>query len=306
MAEKFLVSVDLKNFLHSTASNGLGLKTIFYLNNVLINVTTHTFQDALSYLQKRFSHAIIFCDCVALDKVDDILALLNAGATKAFVTEAQIKAIIQHGLLQDLGRLVLALERSYVEGDPEDEAEVILGKVKALDENTNLGIQVDNVHNWELLEALKSITHREGRPQRYVKLREVNEAQYVKAIKGGHVPIVPATELTQDPKRHPDLFPAHLLITTAIHSDRPDELFPTLVTNELGIGLGLVYSDSESIEAALRTGSGAYHSRSRDGLWIKGEESGDTQDLISISWDCDADALQFRVRQKGDGTFSLL
>jgi len=51
----------------------------------------------------------------------------------------------------------------------------------------------------------------------------------------------------------------------------------------------------------LEIGRGVYQSRRRTEPWIKGETSGDIQELISITLDCDADALQFIVRQKGTG-----
>ena len=84
-------------------------------------------------------------------------------------------------------------------------------------------------------------------------------------------------------------------------SDRPDGLWATVVCDERDQVLGLVYSDLESVRAALQKGAGIYHSRSRNGLWEKGKSSGDTQELISITPDCDRDALRFRVRQRGDG-----
>jgi phosphoribosyl-ATP pyrophosphohydrolase/phosphoribosyl-AMP cyclohydrolase/histidinol dehydrogenase len=83
-------------------------------------------------------------------------------------------------------------------------------------------------------------------------------------------------------------------------SDRPDGLFTTLVTDERGIALGLVYSSEESVAESLKTGRGVYQSRKR-GLWYKGESSGDIQELVSVSLDCDSDCLQFVVRQKGRG-----
>jgi hypothetical protein len=45
---------------------------------------------------------------------------------------------------------------------------------------------------------------------------------------------------------------------------------------------------------------GVYQSRSR-GLWVKGETSGATQDLIRIDLDCDRDSPRFVVRQRGPG-----
>lgn len=76
--------------------------------------------------------------------------------------------------------------------------------------------------------------------------------------------------------------------------------WPTVVADEYGRALGLVYSDAGSVGVALERGVGAYHSRRR-GLWIKGESSGNTQELIAIDLDCDRDALRFTVRQQGAG-----
>lgn len=86
-----------------------------------------------------------------------------------------------------------------------------------------------------------------------------------------------------------------------LRSDRDDGLLPTIVADEHGSALGLVYSSLESIREAIRTGRGVYHSRSRGGLWTKGETSGNTQQLLAIAADCDRDALRFTVRQRGGG-----
>lgn len=83
-------------------------------------------------------------------------------------------------------------------------------------------------------------------------------------------------------------------------SDREDGLFPTVVTDESGIALGLVYSNKESVAESLKMGRGVYHSRKR-GLWRKGESSGDVQILKRIELDCDSDCLRFIVRQMGHG-----
>lgn len=84
-------------------------------------------------------------------------------------------------------------------------------------------------------------------------------------------------------------------------SDRADGLWPTVVTDERGAVLGLVYSSAASLERAIETGRGVYFSRSRGKLWEKGATSGDTQELIEVRVDCDRDALQFVVRQGGRG-----
>lgn len=85
-----------------------------------------------------------------------------------------------------------------------------------------------------------------------------------------------------------------------LRSDRPDGLWPTVVCDERGVALGLVYSNKESLSIALKERVGAYWSRRR-GLWRKGEGSGAAQRLIRVDADCDRDALRFVVRQEGSG-----
>ncbi|MGH8914805.1 MAG: phosphoribosyl-ATP diphosphatase [Acidimicrobiia bacterium] len=89
-------------------------------------------------------------------------------------------------------------------------------------------------------------------------------------------------------------------LSAMLHSDRPDGLWPTVVVDEMGTAMGLVYSSSQSMGRALEERSGIYHSRSR-GVWVKGETSGATQELVAIDLDCDRDALRFTVRQHGPG-----
>lgn len=79
-----------------------------------------------------------------------------------------------------------------------------------------------------------------------------------------------------------------------------EQPWPTVVTDERGTALGLAWSDAESLEAAFQMRRGVYQSRKR-GLWLKGETSGATQDLLSVDLDCDRDALRFRVRQAEPG-----
>lgn len=89
-------------------------------------------------------------------------------------------------------------------------------------------------------------------------------------------------------------------IAAPLKSDRPDGLWATVVADEHGAALGLAYSDKESLREAVRTGRGVYHSRSR-GLWLKGETSGNGQELLRVDLDCDRDAMRFTVRQEGHG-----
>jgi phosphoribosyl-ATP pyrophosphohydrolase/phosphoribosyl-AMP cyclohydrolase len=86
-----------------------------------------------------------------------------------------------------------------------------------------------------------------------------------------------------------------------LRSDRPDGLWPTVVVDELGVALGLAYSNQESLRCAIKERRGVYYSRSRGELWRKGETSGAVQELLAVDADCDRDCLRFTVRQGGEG-----
>ncbi|HXE81749.1 MAG TPA: phosphoribosyl-ATP diphosphatase [Gemmatimonadales bacterium] len=80
-----------------------------------------------------------------------------------------------------------------------------------------------------------------------------------------------------------------------------NDVWPTVVCDDAGRTLGLVWSSRESLARAVTERRGIYWSRSRQQLWIKGETSGNTQELLRVDLDCDRDALRFTVRQAGAG-----
>lgn len=59
------------------------------------------------------------------------------------------------------------------------------------------------------------------------------------------------------------------------------------------------YMNAESLCLTLETGKMTYWSRSRQQIWVKGETSGNTQQVVEFRIDCDGDALLFKVLQKG-------
>ena len=63
--------------------------------------------------------------------------------------------------------------------------------------------------------------------------------------------------------------------------------------------LTLAYSNKESLELTKKTGNSWFWSRSRNKLWKKGEESGNTQKVKEILVDCDSDALIYLVEPSG-------
>ena len=63
--------------------------------------------------------------------------------------------------------------------------------------------------------------------------------------------------------------------------------------------LMMAWMNAESLRSTLDTKKMTYWSRSRQEFWIKGETSGNTQELVSIFYDCDQDTLLAFINQKG-------
>lgn len=79
-----------------------------------------------------------------------------------------------------------------------------------------------------------------------------------------------------------------------------DGLIPAIIQDaDTGAVLTLAYMNIESLHRSLEIGQTVFWSRSRQALWHKGETSGHTQDIVSISPDCDGDALLVRVKPNG-------
>lgn len=96
----------------------------------------------------------------------------------------------------------------------------------------------------------------------------------------------------------------------------PDELkfdanglIPAIVTDAVsGRVLTLAYMNRESLQISMEKELTCFWSRSRQELWLKGETSGNYQHIVSITADCDGDALLVVVEPDGPachkGTFS--
>jgi len=90
-----------------------------------------------------------------------------------------------------------------------------------------------------------------------------------------------------------------------------NEFFETLRFNSEGLIVAIAQDEStkkvlmqawmnkQAIEKTIQSGKVTYYSRSRKALWTKGETSGNTQELVRISSDCDGDSLLVLVRQTG-------
>ena len=77
-------------------------------------------------------------------------------------------------------------------------------------------------------------------------------------------------------------------------------LIPAVVQDHFtGKVLTVAYMNRESLEISMREGMTCFWSRSRQELWRKGETSGNRQHIVSITADCDRDALVVRVIKDG-------
>ncbi|OBT90288.1 histidinol dehydrogenase [Pseudogymnoascus sp. 03VT05] len=255
---------------------GLPRKQLSHLGSIFFVAKNETFDLVFGFLQ---GHTAVrtFVNAAALEE-SDILSLLDAGARCVFVKEEQAASLEKYG-----DRIGLAAT-SAASKVPAGGALIDLGGDAAASRA-----------------LLKSFVDQKTSPL-FLVTPEESKAQETVTIAQelGVVPIVPATALTMENKDTDGKLSVPAIIGSQWASDRADKLIPTVVTDERGVALGLVYSSQESISESLKTSTGVYQSRKR-GLWYKGASSGDTQELVRLSLDCDQDCLKFVVRQKGRG-----
>ena len=77
-------------------------------------------------------------------------------------------------------------------------------------------------------------------------------------------------------------------------------LIPCIAQQEgSGEVLMMAWMNAAAVSKTLETGRVTYWSRSRQAFWVKGESSGNTQELVDLRVDCDRDCLLAVVRQTG-------
>jgi phosphoribosyl-ATP pyrophosphohydrolase/phosphoribosyl-AMP cyclohydrolase len=83
-------------------------------------------------------------------------------------------------------------------------------------------------------------------------------------------------------------------------SKHPDGLVPAIVQDaQTKTVLMLGYMNADAVAKTEATQQVTFYSRSKNRLWTKGEESGNVLELVSISVDCDKDALLVKAMPKG-------
>jgi phosphoribosyl-AMP cyclohydrolase len=85
-----------------------------------------------------------------------------------------------------------------------------------------------------------------------------------------------------------------------LNFDKSNGLVPVVVQDyTTGEVLMLAYMNRQAWEQTLKTRQATYWSRSRNELWVKGETSGNRQEVKEIYVDCDEDTVLLKVMQKG-------
>jgi phosphoribosyl-AMP cyclohydrolase len=80
----------------------------------------------------------------------------------------------------------------------------------------------------------------------------------------------------------------------------PTDLVAAIAQDSVsGEVLMLAWMNREALASTIATGRATYWSRSRNELWVKGATSGHIQTVVSISLDCDGDAILLKVVQVG-------
>ncbi len=80
----------------------------------------------------------------------------------------------------------------------------------------------------------------------------------------------------------------------------PDGLIPCITQDaHTGEVLMFAFMNAESLGRTIETKKATYWSRSRNKLWVKGEESGNVQFVKELRVDCDQDVLLIQVEQTG-------
>jgi phosphoribosyl-ATP pyrophosphohydrolase / phosphoribosyl-AMP cyclohydrolase / histidinol dehydrogenase len=274
----FIPGISLENG-SSKSDDGLTRTQLSYLGCVYVTTNSQNIEALSQFLQGHVGIEV-YVDVTAIEALDDIISILDAGARKVFVAPSHVPG------LQAFADRILPV---FSAQDP----------VPA-DEITVNGVLIKAEKAESLSSSfLQSLKTRKVSPIFFASPTTDISSTLQAAADISAIPIIPETHLTLD-KVEKGLVSVPTLIANSWSSDRPDGLIPTVVTNEGGVALGLVYSSEESLKESIKSGTGVYQSRKR-GLWYKGATSGDTQELVRIFLDCDQDCLKFVVRQTGRG-----
>lgn len=255
----FLASVEIGS---ETKSEGLTRPQLSYLGSLYFAASTANLDKVLGLLQAHVSLET-YINVAAIESPDDVISILDAGARKVFAKPGQLESLKAYG-----DRVI-----------PIIPAEDKIDSAINLSYGALIEAEGSNSNYKATLEKLKG---EKVAPIFVLPSANTELDGFVSAVKEVSIPVVPATKLTIGEASSGNIsVPA--LIASSWTSDRPDKLIPTIVTDERGIALGLVYSSQESVAESLKTGTG------RQGI------------LSFIIWSSDLSCLQESIKAESGG-----
>jgi phosphoribosyl-ATP pyrophosphohydrolase/phosphoribosyl-AMP cyclohydrolase/histidinol dehydrogenase len=277
----FLVSVNVPPGLGGE-KEGLSREEVSCLGCVFFEVAPQTLDKILRFLGRHNTEFQPYFDVRRLENRDDIVSLLDAGARKVFVRPERLPDFAEFA-----PRVAPVVDGSRA------------GQLGSASEDGLLvsGFDCFNQTSAHVAQFIEESKTKKIKPFFIKPVPGTDLERFIGiAAQCNAIPILPSTGLAS--KEEAGKLAVSKILAATWKSDRPDGLIPTVVVDEHDTALGLVYSSEESVGEALKTQTGVYQSRKR-GLWYKGATSGDTQELVRMSLDCDNDALKFVVKQKG-------
>ncbi|OLL25533.1 Histidine biosynthesis trifunctional protein [Neolecta irregularis DAH-3] len=287
-----LVAID------TSEEKSLARQEFGYLGHVLVKASIQNIDQVRKWTWYHARSVDVIVDVTTIDH-EQIRAVLDSAAAKCIVAKEQLE------LLADIHpkRLVLSTTLAVAASDELDHLKGQIGGIY-------VEPCVDSAFDpSQLATASQKVSHYSSPwggmyhfflaiPGSSVPVKLAETIKHLSALK--IVPVVASHHLTTSPADEPNCYSIAAAYLVNLKTDRPDGLFTTVVADEAGHALGVVYSSEQSIAESIRLGKGVYHSRKR-GLWHKGASSGDEQELLRIDTDCDGDCLRFTVRQVGHG-----
>ncbi len=183
-----------------------------------------------------------YVNVTAVTSLDSIESILDAGAHTVFVTRSQLDGLKAYGK-----RVAL-----IVSDTDKDFAQIPAG-----------GILIECGEDLEISKAALKLCKESKASSIFLSTTSMDNMQAIVdlARENSAVVIIPAAHLTMENKSTKDFLSVPAVIAASWTSDRSDHLIPTVVTDERGIALGLVYSSLESFSESLKTGAGSlWHS----------------------------------------------
>jgi phosphoribosyl-ATP pyrophosphohydrolase/phosphoribosyl-AMP cyclohydrolase/histidinol dehydrogenase len=178
-----------------------------------------------------------YVNATAITSQDSIISILDAGARTVFVEPSQLGGLEAYG-----NRIAVIAPHNGTKLDVVTAGGILV----------TCGEDVSSVKK-----ALKIYAESKAAPIfLYSNSKDNLQAHIDLAWEHSAIAIIPAPRLTMENENVEDQLSVPAILTTAWTSDRIDHLIPTIVTDERGICLGLVYSSQESLSESLKTGKG--------------------------------------------------